>query len=148
MTSGVAARARATPEGVRGAAPGAAMAERSRVEAEEGGLSVPPPALPGTAERPRRRGRGYASGKHDYVVRLRKIQGQVRALERMVETDTWCPDIVIQVTSAIRALQEVSVGVLNDHIRHCVVAAAGGSGSAADQELDELAAMIRQVMRH
>jgi DNA-binding FrmR family transcriptional regulator len=126
------------------------MAETIRSEAAgiaEAALPEGLPALPVAAERRRRSGRGYASGKHDHLVRLRKIQGQVRALERMVESDIWCPDIVIQVTSAIRALQEVSVGVLNDHIRHCVVAAAGGTESRAHDELDELAAMIRQVMR-
>jgi DNA-binding FrmR family transcriptional regulator len=127
------------------------MVETSGVDVDlSGDATHPLPGLdlPVAAERGRRHGRGYASGKHDYQVRLRKIQGQVRALERMVETDTWCPDIVIQVTSAIRALQEVSVGVLNDHIRHCVLAAARDPESAALQELDELAATIRQVMRH
>ncbi len=127
------------------------MTETSRIEAQErsgGPLTRPVPTLAVAAEHPRRRGRGYASGKHDCLVRLRKIQGQVRALERMVETETWRPDIVLQVSSAIRALQEVSVGLLNDHIRHSVVAAAGGSDIGAGQELDELAAIIRQVMRH
>jgi DNA-binding FrmR family transcriptional regulator len=126
------------------------MVETSRVQVEERPDATrrqPAPALAVAAERSRRRGRGYASGKHDHLVRLHKIQGQVRALERMVETDSWCSDIVIQVTSATRALQEVSVGVLNDHIRHCVVTATETSPAAAAQELDDLAAMIRQVMR-
>ena len=58
--------------------------------------------------------RGYASGKADYLARLRKIEGQIRGLERMVESDAYCPEIVIQVASATRALQEVTVGLLND----------------------------------
>jgi DNA-binding FrmR family transcriptional regulator len=74
--------------------------------------------------------RGYASGKEDYLRRLRKIEGQVRGLQKMIETGTWCPDVVIQVGSATRTLQEVAVGLLNDHLRHCVLTAARGSGTA------------------
>jgi len=62
--------------------------------------------------------RGYASGKDDYLRRLRKIEGQVRGLQKMIEADTWCPDVVTQVASATRALQEVAVGLLNDHLHH------------------------------
>ena len=78
--------------------------------------SPPPPT--GSA---RRVTRGYASGKTDYLTRLRKIEGQVRGLQRMIEDDKWCPDVVTQVASTTRALQEVAVGLLNDHLRHCVV---------------------------
>jgi DNA-binding FrmR family transcriptional regulator len=63
--------------------------------------------------------------------RLRKIEGQVRGLQRMIEADTWCPDVVTQVASATRALQEVAVGLLNDHLRHCVSNAAGKSEADA-----------------
>ena len=102
----------------------------------------PPAARPGYRPRPVR---GYASGKDDYLRRLRKIEGQVRGLQKMIETDTWCPDVVTQVASATRALQEVAVGLLNDHISHCVMAAA--SDPAADARLGEVAATIRQVVR-
>jgi DNA-binding FrmR family transcriptional regulator len=91
--------------------------------------------------------RGYASGKDDYLARLRKIEGQVRGLQRMVEEDRWCPDVVIQVASATRALQEVAVGLLNDHLQHCVFAAARSSDVDGQARLDEMAATIRQVMR-
>ena len=64
----------------------------------------------------------------------------------MIEADIWCPDVVIQVASATRALQEVAVGLLNDHLGHCVVAAARTPGGAS-AELSEVAATIRQVMR-
>ncbi len=90
--------------------------------------------------------RGYASGKEDYLARLRKIEGQVRGLQKMIEADTWCPDVVIQVSSATRALQEVAVGLLNDHLGHCVIAAARAPGGAS-AELSEVAATIRQVLR-
>lgn len=91
--------------------------------------------------------RGYASGKADYLVRLRKIEGQVRGLQRMVESDAYCPDIVIQVGSATRALQEVTVGLLNDHLHHCVLAAMGRSESEGNDSLDEVTSTIRQVIR-
>ena len=91
--------------------------------------------------------RGYASGKDDYLARLRKIEGQVRGLHRMVEADTYCPDIVVQVASATRALQEVTVGLLNDHLHHCVTAAARNSETQGEASLAEVAATIRQVIR-
>jgi CsoR family transcriptional regulator, copper-sensing transcriptional repressor len=107
------------------------------------------PAEQPTAERPPRGPRpvrGYASGKEDYLRRLRKIEGQVRGLQKMIENDTWCPDVVTQVASATRALQEVAVGLLNDHLRHCV-AAASRSSDEADAHLAEVTATIRQVIR-
>jgi DNA-binding FrmR family transcriptional regulator len=91
--------------------------------------------------------RGYASGKADYLVRLRKIEGQIRGLQRMVESDAYCPDIVIQVGSATRALQEVTVGLLNDHLHHCVLAAMARSESEGNNSLDEVTSTIRQVIR-
>jgi len=91
--------------------------------------------------------RGYASGKDDYLRRLRKIEGQVRGLQKMIEADTWCPDVVTQVASATRALQEVAVGLLNDHLRHCVSGAAGKSEADGDRLLAEVAGAIRQVVR-
>jgi DNA-binding FrmR family transcriptional regulator len=102
----------------------------------------PPPRTGST--RPQR---GYASGKEDYLRRLRKIEGQVRGLQKMIEADTWCPDVVIQVGSATRALQEVAVGLLNDHLRHCVLTAARSPGDAGAASLDEVAGAIRQVVR-
>jgi DNA-binding FrmR family transcriptional regulator len=65
----------------------------------------------------------------------------------MIEADTWCPDVVTQVASATRALQEVAVGLLNDHIGHCVTAAAGNSPQDGEEQLAEVAATIRQVVR-
>ena len=91
----------------------------------------------------RRPERGYASGKDDYLARLRKIEGQVRGLQRMIEDDRWCPDVVVQIGSATRALQEVAVGMLNDHLNHCVL----HSNGDAPARLDEIAATIRQVVR-
>jgi DNA-binding FrmR family transcriptional regulator len=74
----------------------------------------------GVSERPRR---GYASGMDDYLARLAKVEGQVRGLQRMIGEDKYCPDVVVQIASVTRALQEVAVGLLNDHLRHCVMTA-------------------------
>lgn len=103
---------------------------------------------PGSApSQPRRPVRGYASGKHDYLTRLRKIEGQVRGLHKMIEQDRWCPDVVTQVSSATRALQEVAVGLLNDHLHVCVMDAARKDPADAEDKLDEVASAIRQVVR-
>jgi DNA-binding FrmR family transcriptional regulator len=96
---------------------------------------------------PGRPQRGYASGKQDYLRRLRKVEGQVRGLQKMIEADTWCPDVVIQVGSVTRALQEVAVGLLNEHLRHCVLTAAHGSQDGGAASLDEVAGAIRQIVR-
>jgi DNA-binding FrmR family transcriptional regulator len=103
-----------------------------------------PPLHTGATARP---ARGYASGKQDYLRRLRKIEGQVRGLQKMIDADTWCPDVVTQVASATRALQEVAVGLLNDHLHHCVRDAARRSEAEGDQVLDEVTGAIRQVIR-
>jgi DNA-binding FrmR family transcriptional regulator len=103
-----------------------------------------PPARTGTS---RRTARGYASGKDDYLTRLRKVEGQVRGLQRMIEADAWCPDVVTQVASATRALQEVAVGLLGDHLQHCVMHAVRSSEAGGGYALDEVTGTIRQVIR-
>ncbi len=103
-----------------------------------------PPPQPSGRQRP---ARGYASGKADYLDRLRKVEGQVRGLQRMVEADTYCPDVLIQVASVTRALQEVAVGLLNDHLHQCVVNAMRSSPSEGDASLAEVARTIRHVVR-
>ncbi len=108
----------------------------------QGGEFVP--AAKAVSKRPVR---GYASGKEDYLARLGKIEGQIRGLEKMVEDDRWCPDIVMQISSATRALQEVAVGLLNDHLHCCVVEAVRRSASDGEAALEEVASTIRQVVR-
>lgn len=63
---------------------------------------------------------GYISRKDDYLKRLRRIEGQARGLQRMVDEDTYCIDVLTQVSAATRALQGVAVQLLDDHLRHCV----------------------------
>jgi CsoR family transcriptional regulator, copper-sensing transcriptional repressor len=64
--------------------------------------------------------RGYYENKDDVLARLRRVEGQVRGLQRMVEQDDYCIDILTQITAATNALKKVAVGLLDDHIRHCV----------------------------
>jgi DNA-binding FrmR family transcriptional regulator len=67
--------------------------------------------------------RGYTSDKDAYLKRLRRIEGQVRGLQRMVEDDTYCVDVLTQISAATRALQAVAIGLLEDHLGHCVTQA-------------------------
>ena len=63
---------------------------------------------------------GYHGHKEDVIKRLRRVEGQVRGLQRMVEEDSYCIDILTQVTAASNALKKTAVALLDDHIRHCV----------------------------
>jgi DNA-binding FrmR family transcriptional regulator len=64
--------------------------------------------------------RGYADNKDDYSKRLRRIEGQVRGVQRMIDEDTYCIDVLTQVSAITRALQAVAVSLLDEHVRHCV----------------------------
>jgi CsoR family transcriptional regulator, copper-sensing transcriptional repressor len=79
---------------------------------------------------------GYAMNKKDVLARLRRIEGQVRGLQRMVEEDTYCIDVLTQVNSATAALRAVGMGLLDDHVRHCVTESIEqGNGDAKVEEL-------------
>jgi DNA-binding FrmR family transcriptional regulator len=86
--------------------------------------------------------RGYYESKDDVLARLRRVEGQVRGLQRMVEEDQYCIDILTQITAATNALKKVAVGLLEDHIRHCVVEAERGDG---DMVREATAAVERLV---
>ncbi len=90
---------------------------------------------------------GYAGGKDDYLKRLRRIEGQVRGIHRMVETDTYCIDVLTQVAAVTKALQAVSLGLLEDHVGHCVVDAARESDEAAQVKVREAADAIARLVR-
>lgn len=79
--------------------------------------------------------RGYTMNKDDYRNRLRRIEGQVRGLQRMVDEDGYCIDILTQVSAVTKALQSVAVGLLDEHIRHCVSDAARGDDSERASEM-------------
>jgi DNA-binding FrmR family transcriptional regulator len=79
--------------------------------------------------------------------RLRRIEGQVRGLQRMVDEDAYCIDILTQVAAVQTALEQVAVNVLDGHVRHCVADAVVGNGNDADEKLDELMAAVRRFAK-
>ena len=85
--------------------------------------------------------------KDDYLRRLRRIEGQVRGLQRMVEDETYCIDVLTQVSAVTRALQAVSLGLLEEHLRHCVVDAARESDEAGQAKIEEAIAAIARLVR-
>jgi DNA-binding FrmR family transcriptional regulator len=90
---------------------------------------------------------GYSGSKDDYLKRLRRVEGQVRGLQRMVEQDTYCIDVLTQVAAVTKALQAVSLGLLEDHVAHCVVEAARESDDAAAAKVREAAEAIARLVR-
>jgi CsoR family transcriptional regulator, copper-sensing transcriptional repressor len=90
---------------------------------------------------------GYTPGKDDYLRRLRRIEGQVRGLEKMVEDDKYCIDILTQVSAATRALQSVALGLLEDHLGHCVTQAVAEGGDVAEQKVREASEAIARLVR-
>lgn len=90
---------------------------------------------------------GYSGSKDDYQKRLRRIEGQVRGVQRMVDEDTYCIDILTQVSAITKALQAVSLGLLEDHVAHCVVDAARESDDAARVKVREAADAIARLVR-
>lgn len=92
-------------------------------------------------------GPGYIGNKDDYLKRLRRVEGQVRGLQRMVEDDQYCIDILTQVSASTKALQVVALGLLDEHIKHCVVDAAVKGGPEADEKLAEAADAIARLVR-
>lgn len=92
--------------------------------------------------------RGYEMNKDDYLKRLRRIEGQVRGLQRMVEDDTYCIDVLTQVSAVTSALQSVAVGLLDEHVRHCVSDAARGDDAArAEEMVTEATRAIERLVR-
>jgi DNA-binding FrmR family transcriptional regulator len=91
--------------------------------------------------------RGYTEDKDAYLKRLRRIEGQVRGLQRMVESDTYCIDILTQVSAVTRALQAVALGLLEDHLGHCVAEAIEQGGPEADDKVKEAADAIGRLVR-
>ncbi len=90
---------------------------------------------------------GYIHNKDDYLKRLRRIEGQARGLQRMVEEEQYCIDILTQVSAMTKALQSVSLGLLDEHLNHCVVDAVAAGGDEADAKLKEASAAIARLVR-
>jgi CsoR family transcriptional regulator, copper-sensing transcriptional repressor len=92
--------------------------------------------------------RGYTISKEDYLKRLRRIEGQVRGLQRMVDEDAYCIDVVTQVSAVTKALESVAVGLLDQHLRHCVTQAAKQHDPAeAEAVITEATRAIERLVR-
>ena len=90
---------------------------------------------------------GYTDRKDDYLKRLRRIEGQIRGLQKMVEDDKYCIDILTQVSAVTRALQSVALGLLEDHLGHCVTQAVAEGGEAADAKVREASDAIARLVK-
>jgi DNA-binding FrmR family transcriptional regulator len=85
--------------------------------------------------------------KDDYLKRLRRIEGQARGLQRLVEEDAYCIDILTQISAVTKALQSLAVGMLDEHVRHCVRDAAQEGGDRADAMIEEATRAIERLVR-
>ena len=91
---------------------------------------------------------GYTGGKDDYLKRLRRIEGQVRGIARMIEEDTYCIDVLTQVAAVTKAVQSVGIGLLEEHVNHCVMAAAAeGDPEATREKVAEATRAIERLVR-
>jgi DNA-binding FrmR family transcriptional regulator len=90
---------------------------------------------------------GYSHDKDNYLRRLRRIEGQVRGLQRMIEDDKYCIDILTQVSAATKALQSVALGLLEEHLSHCVTEAVAEGGDNATEKVREASEAIARLVR-
>ena len=90
---------------------------------------------------------GYSGNKDDHLKRLRRIEGQVRGIAKVVEDDKYCIDVLTQVSAATKALQSVALGLLDEHMAHCVVNAARAGGDEQDLKLKEASDAIARLVR-
>jgi CsoR family transcriptional regulator, copper-sensing transcriptional repressor len=90
---------------------------------------------------------GYVQDKEELLKRLRRAEGQVRGLQRMIEEEAYCIDILTQVSAATKALETVALQLLDDHLSHCVAEAACEGGAVADEKISEASAAIARLVR-
>ncbi|HLT15619.1 MAG TPA: metal-sensitive transcriptional regulator [Acidimicrobiales bacterium] len=89
----------------------------------------------------------YSMNKADLQRRLRRIEGQVRGIAQMVDDDRYCIDVLTQIAAATRGLQKVAVGILDDHLRHCVAEAARAGDDVSDEKITEAMASIERLLK-
>ena len=94
-----------------------------------------------------RRMAGYEMSKDDLLARLRRIEGQVRGIARMIEEDKYCIDVLTQVSAATKGLQQVGLGLFDDHLRHCVADAVAAGGPEANRKLAEATAAVERLVK-
>jgi DNA-binding FrmR family transcriptional regulator len=90
---------------------------------------------------------GYDKDKAEVQRRLRRIEGQVRGVQRMVDEDAYCIDVLTQISAATKALQAVALALLDDHLSHCVADAIGEGGAAAQEKVAEASAAVARLVR-
>ncbi|MBD8042290.1 metal-sensitive transcriptional regulator [Arthrobacter sp. Sa2BUA2] len=90
---------------------------------------------------------GYISDKERYLARLKRIEGQARGIHRMVDEDTYCIDILTQISALTSALENVALALLDDHLKHCVVNAAKAGGPEADEKIKEASDAIARLVK-
>jgi DNA-binding FrmR family transcriptional regulator len=90
---------------------------------------------------------GYAQDKDAYLKRMRRIEGQVRGIAKMIEDDKYCIDVLTQVSAATKALEAVALGLLDEHLKHCVTQAAAQGGNVADEKVAEASAAIARLVK-
>lgn len=90
---------------------------------------------------------GYADDKAAVLARLKKVEGQVRGIHKMIENDRYCIDVLQQITAATRALQGVALHLLDDHMAHCVVTAVKAGGAEKEAKLREASVAIAQLVK-
>jgi len=90
---------------------------------------------------------GYSQDRDDYLRRLRRIEGQVRGLQRMIEEDKYCIDVLTQVSAVTRALQSVALGLLDQHLGHCVAQAVAEGGDTAAVKVREASEAVARLVR-
>ena len=90
---------------------------------------------------------GYVDNKQAILKRLRRAEGQVRGVARMVEEDSYCIDVLTQVSAATKALETVALALLDDHLTHCVAEASAQGGAVAEQKIREASAAIARLVR-
>ena len=90
---------------------------------------------------------GYSERKADYAKRLRRIEGQVRGIAKMIDEDKYCIDVLTQISAVNSALQSVALGLLDEHLGHCVTNAVAAGGEEAEGKLAEASAAIARLVR-
>jgi CsoR family transcriptional regulator, copper-sensing transcriptional repressor len=90
---------------------------------------------------------GYEMSKDQLLARLRRVEGQIRGLHQMVEADRYCIDVLTQISAVTKALQSVAVGMLDDHLRHCVADAVSAGGPDGERKLAEATQAIERLVK-
>ncbi|MFE7558927.1 metal-sensitive transcriptional regulator [Kitasatospora sp. NPDC057500] len=130
-------QARTEPEQAPGAEP----------HGEHVALPKAPDAEPGHGAHGGHGPHGYSAQKDAHLKRLRRIEGQIRGLQRMVDEDVYCIDVLTQVSASTKALQSFALSLLEEHLRHCVAAAAEEGGTELDAKVAEATAAIGRLLR-